>query len=253
MVATCSILISTPIRNTRSFFLRAEFAPSSDSHDRESVAKAFAPLAEAHGMMWRIAWSDAPRRTAVLVSKELHCLYDLLWRANDEPIALVISNHPDAEHAARSAGVPYHHEPIVNDLNAAQEAAIEQLLLDNGIDFVVLARYMQVLSPEFVGRWAERIINVHHSFLPAFPGGDPYRQAYDRGVKVIGATAHYVTAALDEGPIIAQAVSDVSHHDTVADLRHRGRDLERRVLAEAVRAHLEDRILVTNNRTIVFR
>lgn len=232
------------------FFLRAEFEPPSD---HGQFAAAFEPLVERHAMQWRLAWPGEPKRIAVLASKHLHCLNDLLWRANDEPIALVISNHADAEHASRSASVPFHHLPIADGGKANQEEKVEQLLQDNAIELVVLARYMQILSPGFVDRWRERIINVHHSFLPAFPGGDPYQQAYDRGVKVIGATAHYVTPVLDDGPIIAQAVGDVSHHDTVADLRRRGRDLERRVLSDAVRAHLEDRILVTNNRTVVFR
>ena len=239
------------------FFLRAEFEPGSEDMDRIAMQDAFAEVAKRYGMAWRCGWSDTPRKVAIMASRELHCLHDLLWRFNagEMPgeIVAIISNHEAAGPTAANAGIPFHHLPIRDGDKTTQEAEVASVLAETGADLVVLARYMQILSNAFVKPRMDNIINVHHSFLPAFPGADPYRQAYERGVKMIGATAHYATPELDEGPIIAQAVAQVSHHDSVEDLRRSGRELERNVLANAVRAHLEDRILVTGNRTVVFR
>jgi len=196
------------------------------------------------------------RRVAVLVSRLDHCLYDLLVRVatGDLPmeIAFVAGNHPDCAVAAERFGTAFHHLPVSDENRAQQEQAIEDLAVAAGVELVILARYMQVLTPGFVGRFPSRIINIHHSFLPAFVGGRPYHQAYERGVKVIGVTAHYATADLDTGPIIDQAVTPVSHRDDVADLVRLGRDLETVVLARAVRLHLTDRVLVHAGKTVVF-
>ena len=208
-------------------------------------------------MTWRVGFTDRPKRMAILVSKQGHCLIDLLWRWEagelDAVIPLVISNHADL--AAKVRG-PRHSLSSTcrstKETKAEQEAKVEALLREHEIDLVVLARYMQILSPEFLGSYERPIINIHHSFLPAFVGASPYHQAYARGVKIIGATAHYVTAELDAGPIINQDVAHVSHRDGVDDLVRIGREVERRVLAQAVRWHLEDRVLVDGNRTVVF-
>ncbi len=207
-------------------------------------------------MRWRIFYGAPPKRVAIFVSKFEHCLYDLLirHRLGEHPcdIRLVLSNHPDLKPIADSFGVPFHVFPITKETKAAQEEKQIELLESEGIDLIVLARYMQILTDGFIDRYHEQIINIHHSFLPAFGGARPYHQAHDRGVKLIGATAHYATTDLDEGPIIAQDVVAVSHRDAVSDLVRKGRDVERRVLAQAVRWHLEDRILVHGRRTIVF-
>ena len=207
-------------------------------------------------MSWRIRFNGRPMRVAVLAGTLPHCLQDLLWRhqAGELPIEIpaIISNHDALRSIAVHAGIPFHHLPIVDGDKASQEAAIRGLLERERIELVVLARYMQVLSPGFLQGWENRIINIHHSFLPAFAGGDPYRQAYERGVKLIGATSHYVTEVLDDGPIIAQDVVQVSHRSSVDDLKRMGRDLERTVLARAVRTHVHDRILVSQNKTVVF-
>ncbi len=208
------------------------------------------------GMRWRIAYSDRPKRMAIFVSRFEHCLYDLLIRHRLGELAceipLVISNHPELASVAAQFGVPYHAIPVRAETKRAQEEQAQRLLEAERVDLIVLARYMQVLSDAFVARWPERIINIHHGFLPAFSGARPYHQALERGVKLIGATAHYATSELDEGPIIAQDVEPCSHRDTVEDLVRKGRDVERVVLARAVRGHLEDRILVHGRRTIVF-
>jgi len=207
-------------------------------------------------MRWRISYSDRPKRVAIFVSRFEHCLYDLLIRHRLGElrceIPLVISNHPDLGTVAEQFGVSYHLYPIDKQNKAAQEARELELLARERIDLVVLARYMQVLSGEFIAHYPERIINIHHSTLPAFVGARPYHQAHERGVKLVGATAHYATTDLDEGPIIAQEVVSVSHRDTVEDMVRRGRDVERMVLAEAVRAHLDDRIVALGRRTVVF-
>ncbi|MGE4557617.1 MAG: formyltetrahydrofolate deformylase [Desulfovibrionaceae bacterium] len=212
-------------------------------------------VADRLDMKWRISYASRPKRIAVLVSKYEHCLMELLWRnARGElpgEIAMVVSNHPDLEQAVTAFGVPYHHVPVKGEEKAEAEAEILRLF-DGGIDVVVLARYMQILSGEFLRGLENRVVNIHHSFLPAFAGGAPYKQAFDRGVKIIGATAHYVTEELDAGPIIAQDVARVCHRHNVAALKEIGRDLERRVLARAVIHHLEDRIIVHGAKTVVF-
>ena len=207
-------------------------------------------------MRWRISYSDRKKRVAIFVSRFEHCLYDLLIRHRlgelGCEIPLVVSNHPDLRPVATQFGVEYHVFPIDKETKAAQEAREIELLERERIDLVVLARYMQVLSSGFIERFPERIINIHHSTLPAFVGARPYHQAHERGVKLIGATAHYATTDLDEGPIIAQDVVACSHRDTVDDLVRKGRDVERMVLASAVRAHLGDRIVALGRRTVVF-
>ena len=238
------------------FFMRAEFDLADCDLDAASFADAWSPLAERHSMTWRIRFNARPTRVAILVGTLPHCLHDLLWRheAGELPIEIpaIISNHAALGPVAEHAGIPFHHLPIGSAGKSSQEAAIRAVLEQERIDLVVLARYMQVLSPGFLSGLENRIINIHHSFLPAFAGGDPYRQAYERGVKLIGATSHYVTEALDEGPIIAQDVVQVSHRSSVDDLKRMGRDLERTVLARAVRAHVHDRVLVSQHKTVVF-
>ncbi len=238
------------------FFMRAVFDLDGCDLTRSNFASVWAPVADRFAMDWQVYWSDNVKRVAILVGKQSHCLQDLLWRWQagefDVDIPVIVSNHSTLETLARDAGIPFHLVPIEVDGQQAQEEKIRRILDDAGVDLVVLARYMRILQPPFVAAYANRMINIHHSFLPAFAGSDSYRQAYERGVKIIGATSHYVTEELDRGPIIAQAVTEVSHHDTVADLRRRGRDLERIVLARAVAAHLDDRILVSRNKTVVF-
>lgn len=238
------------------FFMRLEIEGNGFGLGREEFGAAFMPLARRHGMEWRITYTDSPKKMAILVSRYDHCFIDLLWRWDagelDAEIPLVVSNHPDLASRAEIYGIPFHHLPVAKETKGAQESKVSKLLREHNVDLVVLARYMQILSPGFVSAYPERIINIHHSFLPAFIGADPYRRAHERGVKIIGATAHYVTEDLDAGPIIHQDVSHVTHRDTVEDLVRLGREIERRVLAHAVRWHLEDRILVDGSRTVVF-
>jgi len=238
------------------FFQRIRFDLSSLTTDKVALEHGLREVADRFGMAMRLAYGARPRRLAIFVSRYDHCLYDLLirHRAGELPgePALVISNHPDLEPVARHFGVPFHHLPVTADTRAAQEAQALALLDAAGVELVVLARYMQILSPAFVARYPAAIINIHHSFLPAFAGANPHRQAYERGVKLVGATAHYVTEQLDEGPIIEQAVVRCSHRDAVEDLVRKGRDLEKVVLAAAVRWHLEDRVLVYAGKTVVF-
>jgi formyltetrahydrofolate deformylase len=238
------------------FFMRMEIEGQGFGLGRDEFDGAFTPLARQHGMTWRIGFTDRPKRMAIMVSKQDHCLIDMLWRWEAGELAavipLVISNHPDLAPKVQAHGIPFFHMPATRETKAEQEAKIEALLREHKIDLVVLARYMQILSPQFLGSYQQPIINIHHSFLPAFVGASPYHQAYARGVKIIGATAHYVTAELDAGPIINQDVARVSHGNNVADLVRIGREVERRVLAQAVRWHLEDRVLVDGNRTVVF-
>lgn len=215
----------------------------------ESICRKF-------GMKSQLSWGDKKRKMAIFVSKYDHCLWELLLRhrageINCE-ISLIISNHEDLRPVAETFGVPYHFLPIAEETKSRQERLQMELLRDRGVDLVVLARYMRVLSPAFCRAYRHRIINIHHSFLPAFAGRMPHRRAHERGVKLVGATAHYVTPALDSGPIVAQDVARVSHRDDVRDLVRKGRALERDVLAGAVRAHLEDRIIVHGNKCIVF-
>ena len=238
------------------FFQRVEFELDAVDLGRNAIASAFAPVAERYSMTWSLRFSDDRPRVAILASKEPHCLQDLLNRARtgELPIepAVVVSNHPDHEALATWFGVPYVHLPIGDAGKPAQEELVRQRLREARVDLVVLARYMQVLSAGFCAEWPAGIINIHHSFLPAFQGARPYHQAHDRGVKLVGVTAHYATAELDDGPIIDQDVIRVSHRDDVEDLKRKGRDLEVQVLARAVRAHVHHRVLVYGRRTVVF-
>jgi formyltetrahydrofolate deformylase len=238
------------------FLLRIEWELEGFGIPREGIADAFRPIADRFEMTWDLRFSDYVPRIAIFVSKMEHCLYDLLWRQRtgefQAEIPLVLSNHPDLQPVAESFGVDYRCYPMTPETKAAQEERILEKLEEQRIDLVVLARYMQILSPELVNRYPNRIINIHHSFLPAFAGARPYQQAHERGVKIIGATAHYVTERLDQGPIIEQDVVRVSHRDSVADLIRKGRDLEKVVLARAVNLHLRNGILVYGNKTVVF-
>jgi len=238
------------------FFQRIRFDWTDLRSDRTALEHAIRETAERFEMDWHLHDDADRKRTAIFVSRYDHCLYDLLLRHRAgelrTDIALIVSNHDDLAHVAKHFDVPFHVFPIDKRNKAAQEAKEVRLLQDEGVDLVVLARYMQILSSEFIHHFPSRIINIHHSFLPAFAGGKPYHQAHERGVKLIGATAHYATSDLDEGPIIEQDVLRASHRDTVSDLIRKGRDVERSVLARAVRWHLEDRVLVCSNRTVVF-
>ena len=238
------------------FFMRIEWELADFRIPRNELTNEFAPLAEKFEMNWELRFSDHIPRMAIFVSRHDHCLYDLLIRHRagefQAKIPLIISNHPDLRSVGESFGIKYLVYPITPDTKLAQEAKEIEQLQSHQIELIVLARYMQILSKEFVSRFPNRIINIHHSFLPAFAGGRPYRQAYERGVKIIGATSHYVTEKLDEGPIIEQDVIRVSHRDSLEDLIRKGRDIEKIVLARAVRLHLENRILVYGNKTVIF-
>jgi len=235
------------------FFMRVEFDLPDLAARLEELQGEFGELAKRFGMHWHVALAE-PKRLAVFVSREEHCLLELLWqaRAGDLPavIAMVVSNHADLEGVVSSWGIPFHHAPVERDKAQAEEQQLA--LLDGQVDALVLARYMQILSPGFVERWSNRIINIHHSFLPAFAGANPYVQAHQRGVKLIGATAHYVTEDLDAGPIIEQGVERVDHRCSVEDMRRIGRYIERTVLARAVGWHAADRIIGHGNKTVVF-
>ena len=238
------------------FFQRVEFLLDGCDLGRDEIEPAFHPIVERFDMQCAVRFSDDVPRVGVLVSKEAHCLVDVLARSRrgeltiDVPV--VISNHSDHAEVAEWFGVEFVHLPVTADTKPEQERDMQVVLEQHGVSLVVLARYMQILSAEFVGRWPDRIINIHHSFLPAFMGGRPYHQAHERGVKIVGVTAHYATAILDDGPIIDQDVVRVSHRDAVEDLQRRGRDLEVVVLARAIRAHVEHRVLVHGRRTVVF-
>ena len=238
------------------FFQRIRFDQAEMLTDQTSLEHAIAEVAERFDMQWRLAQHEPRKRMAIFVSKYDHCLYDLLLRHRAGELAcdipLIVSNHPDLEAVATQFGIPFHVFPITKETKAKQEAAELALLEQERIDLVVMARYMQILSGEFISHYPNRIINIHHSFLPAFMGAKPYHRAFERGVKLIGATAHYATTDLDEGPIIEQQVVRTSHRDAVRDLLRKGRDLERTVLAQAVRWHLEDRIVAYDNKTVVF-
>ena len=236
------------------FFMRMVFDPVPEG-EREGLRRRFEEeVAGPFEMEHRFAESSRRKRVAIMVSREDHCLSDLLWRwrggdLGGELVA-VLSNHPDHAEQVAAVGLPFHHVPV--DADSREEAERRALELLDGVDLLVLARYMQILSPGFLAELGAPAINIHHSFLPAFVGADPYRRAHERGVKLIGATAHYVTADLDAGPIIDQDVTRVSHRDEVGDLVRTGRDIERLVLARAVMAHLDDRVLLDGERTIVF-
>ncbi len=238
------------------FFQRIRFDLDGLDISREQLEELLRIECGRYEMTWQLSFSDRSKRMAIFVSKFEHCLYDLLLRhrLGELPceIPLIISNHPDLENVAEQFGVPYHVFPIAKQTKKDQELKEIDLLKRENIDLVVLARYMQVLSDTFINEFPRRVINIHHSTLPAFMGAKPYHQAYERGVKLIGATAHYATPELDEGPIIAQEVESCSHRDTVGDMIRKGRDAERMALARAVRWHLEDRILAHGHKTVVF-
>ncbi|WP_346290915.1 formyltetrahydrofolate deformylase [Sphaerothrix gracilis] len=237
------------------FLSRIEWQLEGFNLPRDLIGPAFNAIAQPLKASWELRFSDAVPRIAVWVSRQNHCLLDLLWRQQAGEflgeIALIVSNHPDLRAIAEQFGIDYHYLPITQETKQAQEAAQLALLQKYDIDLVVLAKYMQILSPAFIQQFPS-VINIHHSFLPAFVGANPYHRAYERGVKIIGATAHYVTSDLDAGPIIEQDVVHISHRDEVSDLIRKGKDLERMVLARAVRLHLQNRILVYGNRTVVF-
>ena len=237
------------------FLTRIEWQLEGFNLPRDLIAPAFNAIAQPLQANWQLHFSDAVPRIAIWVSRQDHCLFDLIWRQRAQEFAaeipLIISNHPDLGAIAEQFGIDYHHIPISKENKAEQEAKQLALLQQYQIDLVVLAKYMQVLSAEFIANFPQ-VINIHHSFLPAFAGANPYQRAYKRGVKIIGATSHYVTEDLDAGPIIEQDVVRVSHRDDVGDLIRKGKDLERVVLARAVRLHLENRVLVYSNRTVVF-
>jgi formyltetrahydrofolate deformylase len=236
------------------FFMRISFFWPDADRDRAAFAASFGEVARPFGMRWRLTWPDERRRVMLMVSREDHCLADLLWRWRREELAMdvagVISNHEDLREDVEALGLSFHHVPVTRDTKPEAEARQLQLIGED-TDLVVLARYMQILSGDFLDRVGCPVINIHHSFLPAFAGAGPYERAFARGVKLIGATAHYATKDLDEGPIIAQTVHEVSHRDTVDDLKRVGRDVERVTLARAVRSHLEDRVVVHEGRTMV--
>ena len=237
------------------FFMRLVFDVAGFRLDRDGIRAAIAVLAQSHGLRTELSFADQRPKVAVFASKVPHCLYDLLLCQQlgelQGDIVAVVSNHAELRGVAEHFHLPFHHLPMRAD-KAATEAAQEALLHTLGVEVIVLARYMQILSPELVGRWQGRIINIHHSFLPAFVGAKPYHQAKERGVKIIGATAHYVTSELDQGPIIEQDVCRVTHRDHVEQLVRKGRELERQVLTRAVKLHLERRVLINGNRTVVF-
>jgi formyltetrahydrofolate deformylase len=238
------------------FFIRIEFECPNLKNKAEEMEKSFVEIADSFSMEWRFTYVSKIKKTAIFVSKELHCLRELLWawQSGDllTEIGLIISNHEDARAEARIFNIPFYYIPANKDNRANAEQRHYALLEEFEIDVIVLARYMQILTPDFVKRYPNRIINIHHSFLPAFVGAKPYERAYHRGVKLIGATSHYVTNDLDEGPIIEQDIHRVDHRDNVEDLKKIGRTVERNVLGRAVKWHLEDRIIVHGNKTIVF-
>jgi len=238
------------------FLMRVEWDLAGFNLDEASFNQAFAVIADKFSMQWQLKLSHNKARVAIMVSQYDHCLADLLHRHKSGELAceipLVISNHRDTEKLVQFYGVDFHYIPVTKDNKAEAEAAQFKLFDDYNIDLIVLARYMQILSPDFVTRYPQRIINIHHSFLPAFIGARPYHRAFERGVKLIGATSHYVTEVLDEGPIIEQGIERISHRDQVEDLIQKGRDLERVVLSKAVRWHIENRILLYANKTVIF-
>ncbi len=254
-----NILDAAQFNDTESgrFFMRVVFDPTGLPH-RASFEEAFTPFADAHAMQWTLRSPSDRRKVLLMVSKFDHCLGDLLYRHRIGELAMdvvgIICNHPkEALKISLIGDIPFHYLPVTKDTKSAQEAQIKQVVSDTGAELVVLARYMQILSDDLASFLSGRCINIHHSFLPGFKGAKPYHQAHERGVKMIGATAHYVTADLDEGPIIHQDVEAISHADSPEDLVRKGRDIERRVLAEAVRLHLADRVLLNGSKTVVFR
>jgi formyltetrahydrofolate deformylase len=237
------------------FLTRIEWQLKGFNLPKDLIAPAFNAIAQSLNAKWELHFSDTLPRIAIWVSRQDHCLFDLIWRYNAKEfhaeIPLIMSNHPHLQPVVAQFGIDYHHIPITKDNKQEQEAKQLELLHEYKIDLVVLAKYMQIVSADFIEKFPQ-IINIHHSFLPAFIGANPYHRAFERGVKIIGATAHYATADLDAGPIIEQDVVRVSHRDEVNDLIRKGKDLERIVLARAVRLHLQNRVLVYGNRTVVF-
>lgn len=240
----------------RFYLARVEWDLTEFEFDLKEFPQRFSPIAEQFSVQWRLSTSSYRPRVAIFVSKFDHCLVDLLYRQRTGELAceipLIISNHPDARRHADFHGIPYHVIPVTKESKPEAERQQIELLRKNEIDLIVLARYMQVLSSDFIRHYPQQIINIHHSFLPAFVGAKPHQQAFDRGVKLIGATAHYVTEVLDDGPIIEQGVARISHRDALDDLVEKGRDLEKVVLSRAVRWHIENRILLHENKTVIF-
>lgn len=239
------------------FFMRIEWELKDFLIPQEKIEDYFATLyAQKYEMIFRLYFSDMKPRMAIFVSKMSHCLFDLLARYTagewNVDIPLIISNHPDLQHVAERFGIPFYLFPITKETKTEQESLEIELLAKHGIDFIVLARYMQVLSQQLIDTYPNRIINIHHSFLPAFVGAKPYHAAFERGVKIIGATSHYVTADLDAGPIIEQDVVRITHKDTVQDLINKGKDLEKIVLSRAVQKHIEHKVLAYKNKTVIF-
>ncbi|MEO2068319.1 MAG: formyltetrahydrofolate deformylase [Desulfurobacteriaceae bacterium] len=238
------------------FFMRIEWDLTEFKIPKREIAKAFKPIARKFDMNYQLKFSSDVQNVAIFVSKYDHCLYELLYRFKAGELRgnlkLVISNHPDLKPVVEMFGIPFYHFPKTKETKLSVEEKEIELLKKENIDLVILARYMQILSDNFVNQFRNKIINIHHSFLPAFVGAKPYHRAYERGVKIIGATSHYVTEELDQGPIIEQDVVRVTHRDTVEDMIRKGRDLEKLVLARAVRWHLENKILVYDNKTVIF-
>ena len=244
-------------REEKEFFMRIEWELENFLIPQEKVEDYFDTLyAQKYDMKYRIYFSDRKPRMAIFVSKMSHCIYDLLARYTagewDVEIPLIISNHPDLQHVADRFGIPFHVFPITKENKAEQEAKEMELLKENGVNFIVLARYMQVISEQMIEAYPSKIINIHHSFLPAFVGAKPYHAAFERGVKIIGATSHYVTTELDAGPIIEQDVVRITHKDTVQDLINKGKDLEKIVLSRAVQKHIDRKVLAYKNKTVIF-
>lgn len=238
------------------FFIRIEFHCENLLEKSSQLEKEFEGIAANHSMDFHFTYGNERQRSAIFVSKEPHCLVELLWEWQngdlDTDIVVVISNHETAREMVEALGIPFHYIPANKDIRKEVEAEQIRLMEQYDVDLLILARYMQILTPDFVSRFENQIINIHHSFLPAFIGAGPYERAYERGVKLIGATSHYVTNDLDEGPIIEQDVERVDHRDHVVELKKIGRKIERRVLTRAVKWHLENRIIVEDNKTIVF-
>jgi formyltetrahydrofolate deformylase len=256
----CNILDSQQFNDTEDgqFFMRVAFERLEGAPDAGDLQKTFAGIGSNRDMIWSLRSAAAPRKVLLLVSRFDHCLGDLLYRVRigelNMDVVGIICNHPqDVLKVSMIGDIPFHHLPITPETKPEQEARIKAIANETGAELIVLARYMQILSDDLAGFLSGRCINIHHSFLPGFKGAKPYHQAFARGVKMIGATAHYVTADLDEGPIIHQDVEAISHADSPDDLVRKGRDIERRVLAEAVRLHLADRVLLNGTKTVVFK
>ncbi len=241
---------------SRMFYIRFEYFLDGLLDKRDEIEKNIQPLAEEFEMEVTFTYNDKRKRSAIFVSKEIHCLLELLWEWQsgdlDTDIALVVSNHETAREVVEQMGIPFYYIPANREIREEVEAKQLELLEEYDIDLIILARYMQILTPNFVEKYPNQIINIHHSFLPAFIGARPYERAYERGVKLIGATSHYVTNELDEGPIIEQDIERVDHRNNIASLKKIGQQVERVVLARAVKWHLQDRIIVKDNKTIVF-